>query len=376
MPITTGGFEDLVQLSQDTLYYVGPDLEIGNTVAGSSASLGFNNTAGDLVLVGVATGNATVNLPQVGGTLLTNINLSAGTTSNNLTAVTFSNSNGVSFGLNGSTLTGSFGFNLSAGTTSGNLSAVTFSNSNNVSFGLNAGTVTGSFALNLSAGTTSNNLSAVTFANSNGISFGLNASTVTAVFGGMSSFQNAPMLSTYSLVTASNLSFQPVIVPYAITANTVVMAAFLSHSLASTGAITMYFGMYSLNGGSTGSMSLISSVSSGFTFTTIVNSTGFYYWSQSLGSWSITPGPYVFGWAFKTSNAGSWSPAGIEGNANPIIGTNLAQAMTALGSAVFSGYYSTSSSGFPANIAVSDTATWVRTGSLVNLQPWFLLQGT
>ena len=35
------------------------------------------------------------------------LNISAGTTSNNLTAITFANSNGVSFGLNGSTLTGS-----------------------------------------------------------------------------------------------------------------------------------------------------------------------------------------------------------------------------------------------------------------------------
>jgi hypothetical protein len=106
VPITTGGFEDLVQLSADTLHYVGPDLEIGNTSVGSSASLGFNNTAGDIVLVGVATGNATINLPTGGGgTLLTNVNVSAGTTSQNLSNVVFSNSNNVSFGLNGSTVT-------------------------------------------------------------------------------------------------------------------------------------------------------------------------------------------------------------------------------------------------------------------------------
>ena len=84
MPITTGGFEDLVQLSQDTLYYVGPDFEIGNTSVGSTASIGFNNTAGKLALAGVATANATVNLPPGGGTLLSNINISAGSTSNNL----------------------------------------------------------------------------------------------------------------------------------------------------------------------------------------------------------------------------------------------------------------------------------------------------
>src|SRR5271166_1673157 len=107
MPITTGGFEDLVQLSEDTLYYVGPDLEIGNTSVGSTASIGFNNTAGKLALQGVATGNATINLPAGGGTLMSDINVSAGTTSQNLTNVVFSNSNNISFGLNGSTVTGS-----------------------------------------------------------------------------------------------------------------------------------------------------------------------------------------------------------------------------------------------------------------------------
>ena len=74
-----------------------------------------------------------------------------------------SNSNGVSFGTSGDTITASHAVNVSAGTTSNNLSAVTFSNSNNVTFGLNASIVTASYNFNLSAGTTSNNLNAVTF---------------------------------------------------------------------------------------------------------------------------------------------------------------------------------------------------------------------
>jgi hypothetical protein len=41
------------------------------------------------------------------------INVSAGTTSNNVSALTFANSNGLSFGLNGSVLTGSFGNTIS-----------------------------------------------------------------------------------------------------------------------------------------------------------------------------------------------------------------------------------------------------------------------
>lgn len=125
-------------------------------------------------------------------TSLTNVRISAGTTSNLLSAVTFSNSNGVSFGLDGSTLTGSIAtsltaVNLSAGTTSNNLSAAVFSNSNNVSFGLNGSTVTAiatvastQGSVNLSAGTTSNLSSNFIFSDSNNISFGLNGNTVTA----------------------------------------------------------------------------------------------------------------------------------------------------------------------------------------------------
>jgi hypothetical protein len=188
--------------------------------------------------VGVSNGSIIISaITAVGGS----VNFSAGTTSNNLTALTFSNSNNVSFGLNGSVLTASANaisnINVSAGTTSNNLSAVTFSNSNGVSFGLNGSVVTGSVAaqtnqsiglyassqttgqsssstvdarsitfvgaggvsvglsagsyiisggaggggsVNFSAGTTSGNLGSIVFSNSNNISFGLNGSTVTA----------------------------------------------------------------------------------------------------------------------------------------------------------------------------------------------------
>lgn len=189
-----------------------------------------------------------------GGGGITNIRLSAGTTSNLLSAFTLSNSNNVSFGLNASTVTaiasaiGALGvstggntagntrvvtgidfviagsnnitvhqstapggpdtiwitgaaggggltnINVSAGTTSNNLSNLVFSNSNNVSFGLNGSTITATVtvastqgSINVSAGTTSNLLSALTFNNANGITFGLNASTITASHNGLTS---------------------------------------------------------------------------------------------------------------------------------------------------------------------------------------------
>jgi len=76
---------------------------------------------------------------------------------------------------------------VSAGTTSNNLSAITFSNGSNVSFGLNGSVITASVntsltAINVSAGTTSNNLSAITFSNLNGLTFGLNGSVITGSY--------------------------------------------------------------------------------------------------------------------------------------------------------------------------------------------------
>lgn len=102
------------------------------------------------------------------------VNFSAGTASGNIGSVVFSNSNGVSFGLNGSTLTasvaaGAAAINFSAGTTSSNIGSVVFSNSNGLSFGLNASTITGNF-------------STLVFSNSNNVSFGTNASTLTASY--------------------------------------------------------------------------------------------------------------------------------------------------------------------------------------------------
>lgn len=83
------------------------------------------------------------------------VNISAGTTSNNLQTVVFSNSNGVSFGLNGSTITASHN----------GLTTQTVQTQNLVSV----------------LGSTGN----ISFANGNGITFGGNASTITASHNGL-----------------------------------------------------------------------------------------------------------------------------------------------------------------------------------------------
>lgn len=108
-------------------------------------------------------------------------------------AVVFSNSNGLSFGLNGQTVTGSYSQSTApsaiqiAGSNITNGTAV-FSNSNNVSFGIAGSTVTASASYSQStapaaikgSGTALITNGTAVFSNSNNISFGISGSTVTA----------------------------------------------------------------------------------------------------------------------------------------------------------------------------------------------------
>jgi hypothetical protein len=94
-----------------------------------------------------------------GGGGLTNINVSAGTTSNNLSNVVFSNLNGVSFGLAGSTITASHNGLTSqsnqafSADVSSTFQTLTFQDSNGVSFSNNAGALRVTHALQFTSNT-------------------------------------------------------------------------------------------------------------------------------------------------------------------------------------------------------------------------------
>jgi hypothetical protein len=136
--------------------------------------------------------------------------IAAGTQTGTSGTLVFSDSNGITFGMSGSTRitashnglttqtvqTQSIIQGISAGTQVGRTGDIVFSDSNGISFGLSGSSrLTASYtvpstagllsAIKVSAGTTSNNLSAITFDNSNGITFGLNASTLTASHNGL-----------------------------------------------------------------------------------------------------------------------------------------------------------------------------------------------
>lgn len=171
-------------------------------------------------------GNPTLNLTNLSGTTASNsagltlslsaaapgggAGLSAGTQSVSTGTVIFANSNGLTFGMSGSSqITASHNGltsqtvqtqsnvqGLSAGTQVGRTGDIVFADSNGISFGLSGSSrITATYtvpsvagllsAINVSAGTTSNNLSALTLSNSNGLTFGLNGSVVTASHNGL-----------------------------------------------------------------------------------------------------------------------------------------------------------------------------------------------
>jgi hypothetical protein len=145
------------------------------TIPGATVFSNSNNVSFGL-------NGSTVTATATVASSLTNVNFSAGNTSNNLSAVTFADGNGISFGLDNGTITASYTVPVIPG-------ATVFSNSNNVSFGLNGSTVTATATVassltnvKVSAGASSDNLSAITFSNSNGLAFGLSDGTLTGSY--------------------------------------------------------------------------------------------------------------------------------------------------------------------------------------------------
>jgi hypothetical protein len=104
--------------------------------------------------------------------------------------ISFQDGNGVTFGISGNTITASVqtaggtatGVGISAGTQTAGTGVVVFSNSNGISFGMNASTVTATAAdiKAISVGGSAVTNGTVVFSNSNSVSFGYNGSTITA----------------------------------------------------------------------------------------------------------------------------------------------------------------------------------------------------
>lgn len=203
--------------------------------AGSNATISISAPATSSLVAGntnitISTGGSTISI--YGATVAAApVNFSAGTTSGNLSSVVFSNSNNFSFGLSGSTITGSYtvpntavlvgtgattttqggtalgvtqntaglslavpqwittyapgaGVAISAAGNSISNSTVVFSNANNVTFGMAGSTITASVTgggggVGISAAGQSATAGVITFSNSNRVSFGMAGSVLT-----------------------------------------------------------------------------------------------------------------------------------------------------------------------------------------------------
>lgn len=160
------------------------------SASGSSASSGtvvFSNSNG----VSFGMSGSTVTASVAAGPSAGIGGIGASTQTATSGTVVFGASNGLSFGLSGSSqITGSHdGFrSVSAGTTHALGPSLSLANSNGLSFGVSGSTVTASYtvpstaglisAVNLSAGTASSSLTNLVLSNSNGVSFGLGTGSV------------------------------------------------------------------------------------------------------------------------------------------------------------------------------------------------------
>lgn len=148
--------------------------------------------------------------------------ISAGTQSVGTGTVAFANSNGITFGMSGSSqVTASFDGirSVSAGTAVALGPGISFLNGNGITFGVTGSTITGSVqtaggtasGVGISAGTQVATTGAVQFLDSNGISFGMsNSSQVTATFAAIKQLSAGTVAFTngsLSIANSNNVSF-------------------------------------------------------------------------------------------------------------------------------------------------------------------------
>lgn len=142
-------FQDVVVLASNTLSFFGEQFVIG-TAAGSKSIVFAQDPVLASAMRFVAsnpTAQRTIILPDANGTVGLVTNFAAGSTSLSNGLLSFANSNGVTFGLNGSTITASVsptgggGVAVAAGTQTATSGTVVFSNSNNVTFGMSGSSV-------------------------------------------------------------------------------------------------------------------------------------------------------------------------------------------------------------------------------------------
>lgn len=360
---------------------------------GNSNGLTFSNSNGSVV--------ASYTVPSTVG-LLSIIGLSGGTQSNQVTAVVFSNTNGVSFGVNGSTVTASIAAgaaagSISAGTTSVALGQAVFSNSNGVSFGLNGSTVTASHngltsQSNQAASASNGSFTFQTlgFSNANNVTFGTSAGSIitasvnTAGGAAVTLSRLIPFpyyMQVAQIMANGSLTVMPVDIQNAISFDRIVFHQSLNNAtITATQSNTIAFALYTNNNGTLSSV-FSHSVESTWTyngtqsFTIIYN--GIRINPVTFNATSIPAGNYYFGLVFSstfssTSNAPQmFVNTFFASNLTGIFGQSFTSTIQrTLGC----GIYSTQTGNVPASIALSELNGSTQAAN--RIPNWHLALGT
>lgn len=335
----------------------------------------FSNNAGSVEL--------SYTVPSTAG-LISAINISACTTSNNLTAVTFSNANGITFGLDASTITASHNGLTSqsaqaASASNGSFAfqTIAFSDANNVTFGTSAGSI---ITASINAGLTSQSsqvasasngsfaFETIAFSNANNVTFGTSAgsiitASVNAAGGGatISAFDQNKIQGSVAAWNNATFSNRPFFIPFVLPAAISAVNSiniYVSRTAGTSALASLHAGIYTVANQT--SMNLVSSTSFAVSMTTssLFSSVRLLEFT-GLGALSLSAGQYVLGINASIAGTNSWAmmmmgvtQANIVGVIHP--GTN-SSAATASDSHFlpFWGVFNATSSALPSAVGAS-----------------------
>ena len=391
-------FQDYVVLNSDTLSFLGNQLVVGNGTS-NSASIVWSNSVASEAIYAAPTANRTQFLQDANGTIallanIQNLNVAAGTQTGSTGTIVFVGSNGVTFGMSGSSqITASVAAQsvqpgivaISASTQQQTTGTVVFSNSNNITFGMSSGagggTITASFAnpagaVAIAAGTQTGSTGTIVFSNSNGFTFGMsNSSVVTLSYSTrISAFSQWAGFETNYSISNQFMSLEKMSLPMYLSATQLVLLLALSGHTNSSGTLTISHAIYTNNAGT---LSLATSTSAALTWGTGSNTSASSMYGGISGtryftipiSYNMPPGDYMAALNFNTSNDGTWRFFGRQGVS--IVGT-YAGVETATW---LDGYSGSSTAAFPGSIALTNT-NFIRTGAQALEQPGIIMLGS
>lgn len=276
------------------------------------------------------------------------------------------------------------GVNVSAGTGLALTGTVVLSNSNGVTFGMQTSAssyvVTASVVAQavgaISAGTTLASSGTIVLSDSNGFSFGVAGQTVTATYERrVTAFSQWAEFGTNFSISNASLSIQKMSIPMHLSASQAVILMDLSGNSGSSGALTVSMAFYTLSG-STASLATSASRQISWTSGSATSASSQYGGAsgtryRTLGiNVSLTPGDYMMGFHFRTTNNGTWRVFGRQA-------VNLVGTYDGVETAYFLDGTSNASftTAFPSSVVVTDT-NYARTGAPAMRQPGVILIGT